>query len=109
MLLGCPGGAARFRKLLTVFFLHQCFGSQISKYPQLTLANSSSVQLANLPETFLEQMPVSEEYFHTNIQDSLFRSVLPGVPVFPVVQLLIPAFVFSKDHHNNTLQEETQK
>ncbi len=41
---------------------------------------------------------------HTNIQDSLFSSVLAGVPVFPILQLLISAFVFTKDNHDNTLK-----
>lgn len=43
---------------------------------------------------------------HTNIQDSLFGCVLPGVPVFPILQLLISALVFPKDNHDNTLKQK---
>lgn len=40
----------------------------------------------------------------TYVQDSLFGSGLAGMPVFPVLQLLISALVFPKDNHDNSLQ-----
>lgn len=51
--------------------------------------------------------PVSEEDNNnhlTNVQDSLFGGVLAGVPVFPILQLLVSALVFPKDNHDDTLK-----
>lgn len=48
--------------------------------------------------------PVSNNNNHTYVQDSLFGSVLAGVPVFPILQLLVSALVLSKDNHDNTLK-----
>lgn len=51
--------------------------------------------------------PVSEQDNNnhlTYVQDSLFGSVLAGVPVFPILQLLVSALIFPKDNHDNTLQ-----
>lgn len=42
----------------------------------------------------------------TNVQDSLFGSVLVGVPVFPILQLLVSALVFPKDNHDNSLRRK---
>lgn len=42
----------------------------------------------------------------TNVQDSLLGSMLSGVPVVPVLQLLIATFVLSKHHHHHTLEHK---
>lgn len=40
----------------------------------------------------------------TNIQTPLFGSVLSGVPVLPVFQLIFSALLLSKHHHHYTLE-----
>lgn len=45
----------------------------------------------------------------TNIQTPLFGSVLSGVPVLPVFQLIISALFLSEHHHHNTLEIDSDK
>lgn len=39
----------------------------------------------------------------TDVQDSLFGGVLPGVPVLPVFKLLVSVLVFTEHHHDHAL------
>lgn len=40
----------------------------------------------------------------TDVQDSLFGRVLPGVPILPVLELLVPVLVFTEHHHDHALR-----
>lgn len=45
----------------------------------------------------------------TDVQDSLFGRVLPGVPVLPVFKLLVSVLILTEHHHDHTLRRETRQ
>ena len=40
----------------------------------------------------------------TDVEDPLLGGVLSGVPVLPVLQLLVPVLILAEHHHDNTLE-----
>lgn len=45
----------------------------------------------------------------TDVQDSLFGRVLPGVPVLPVFKLLVSVLILTEHHHDHTLRREARQ
>lgn len=45
----------------------------------------------------------------TNVKDSLFSCVLPGMPVLPIFQLFISVFILTENNHDHTLWKTTPK